>query len=170
MEDLQYLQTEQRKRLLRILNVIMHFTHRVVIDLDDGVIDADGSTLIDYSEFDIPDGLKDYIIKNVIVVRPSYLIKAYLSVLCTPNRIDTLIDAFTNAFKNYGHLYTDLDFMLYTIMCSLISVELYDRGFREAKDIAVETIRGICSQHNKYDAFRKFGCVIDQDIMLHITP
>lgn len=163
MAELQHLQTEENKGLLRILKVIMHFTHRIIIDLDDGVISyAEGMhKSVDYSEFHIPDELKDYIIKSVIVLRPSYLIEAYLSILCKPNRIDTLIDAFTNAFKNYGHLYTDLDFMLWAIMCSLISVELYERGFREAKDIAVRTIKEICSQYNKYDVFRKFGCIID---------
>lgn len=163
MEEYPYLYTKQSKRLLRIVKIIMHFTHRIVIDLDHRVIMsyADGIPLVDYSDFPIPNELKYYIIKNVIALRPTSLIETYLSVLCIPNRTDTLIDAFIDTFNNYGHRYTDLDFMLWTIMCCLISVELYERDFREAKGLTVLIIRGICAKYNRYDAFRKFGCMID---------
>lgn len=162
MEKYQYLQTKQSKVLLRILKIIVHFTHRTVVDLDHGVMsNVDDIPLVDYSDFPIPNELKYYIIKNVIELRLSSLIETYLSVLCIPNRTDTLMDAFANAYKNYGHWYTDLDFMLWTITCCLISVELYERDFREAKHLTVLIIREICSKYNRYDTFRKFGCMID---------
>lgn len=161
MAGLEYLQTEQSKRVLRIIRIIMQFTHRIVRDLDDGIMSyADGTSTDDYSEFPLPNELKSYMIKTLIALKPSYLVDVYLSVLTKPDRIDTLIDAFMKAFIAQGHLYTDADFVLYTIMCCLISVELYKRGFREAKDIAVETVRGLCSLHNKYDSFRKYNFII----------
>lgn len=161
MAGLEYLQTEQSKRALRIIRIMMQFTHRIVRDLDDGVMSyTDGTSTDDYSEFPLPIELKGYMIKNLIALKPSYLVQVYLSVLSKPDRVDTLIDAFMKAFIAQGHLYTEGDFVLYTIMCSLISVELYKRGFREAKEIAIETVRGLCSLHNKCDSFRKFGFVI----------
>lgn len=151
-----YLLTTVSKRLLKIVRIMMKFAFRIVKDLEAGTL------LDDYSEeeYPLPSALKERIKKNAINLQHSSLMERYLYILTQHDRIDKLINSYMNAFINHGHLYTDVDFLEWGITCCVISAKLYEKNFTEDPDIAIETVRGISSMHNKYDVFRKIGCDI----------
>ena len=138
------------------IRMIMNFTQKVYRDFRKG----NKSVVYTREEFPLRNTLKDLIKDTIVQVEDSYLLQAYLTILSQPNRIDILIVAFMRTFINKVHNISDLNVMRWAIICCLISIVLYDNGFKEAPSIAVETVRGMCCVYHKYHAFINFGCLI----------
>lgn len=132
---------------------IMKFVNRCHKDF------KQGGLLTEYSqqEFPLPNALKDLITDSVIQLEDAYFQSVYLSILTKPNPADTFIEDLINSFSRVSDNMTDVNFMEWAVMCCLVSIVLYDNGFRAAPIIAMETIRDICVLEKRQNAFRIFG-------------
>lgn len=118
-----------------------------------------GITETEYSqeEFPLPDALKDLIKNSVIQLEDRYFLRVYLSILETPNPSDKFIEALMNSFTRVSDNMTDVNFVEWTVMCCLVSIVLYNKGFKTAPNIAMTTVREVCTVNERQNAFRIFG-------------
>ena len=107
----------------------------------------------------LPESMQSFIMNFFNKYKEDYDQRRCQCITPSPNCIKTLLDDFDISFREpEGNIHDPENFMIWCCKLCLQAAQLFEHGFIEAPDLAVELILDVSERSNKYRSFLFLIC------------
>lgn len=138
-----------------VRNMSGYALHLYKCSMEGGVSDENP-----HQVFTLPEPLRKIVKESVELFKSDALISGSDILLEDPNRSHVLTEKIKQCYEAYSEtiLTSDLDFIRWCAMCFVSAAQLCEKRFVEAPFVVIQAICNLVVTHDKFGAFRAFGC------------